>query len=45
VSERLIGEWRRLGVADDFMARMMPAKGLPYEHVMRPAARELGEEA
>jgi CubicO group peptidase (beta-lactamase class C family) len=44
VSDRLIGEWRRLGAPEEFVTRMIGAKGLTYPQVMEYIPEHIGGE-
>jgi CubicO group peptidase (beta-lactamase class C family) len=44
VSDRLIGEWRRLGAPDDFIQKMTGAKGMRYTQIMKYIAEHIGGE-
>ncbi|MFM9995768.1 MAG: serine hydrolase domain-containing protein [Phycisphaerales bacterium] len=44
VSDRLIGEWRRLGTPEDFIAKMTGAKGLTYPQIMKYIPEHVGGE-
>ncbi len=44
VSDRLIGEWRRLGAPEEFIAKMTGAKGMTYPQVMAYIPEHIGGE-